>query len=649
MRALLILLFALAMWPTAAEAQTRRALFVGIDTYVYARSDKYPDSAFKNLRGAVGDMLRFKEAVRKNYAMDLDDPVLGACLSVNVVSVTLVDTCATRAAILQALDRLIDQSAPRDTLLFYFAGHGSQYRDDTAFDQSSGYNGTILPTDARDPEANTAGDIFDRELKARKDRATAKGVYFVSIFDSCNSGSATRDGADWQSRSVPLLEGAPPSRPEPPAPTGPGDGYWVHLAAALDGEQAKEVRKAGAVGKYEGVFTNALIETINVTPYNSFGDIIREVQAKIAAQLRPSQTPVGEGTLSASFGSDGRRAVIFTAKQADAGMVLDAGRTSGMTEGSQFALFASEAEALKLGAAALASARIASVEDSSATLVVDTPAVQTLPPRMVAIETVHAFGEMRLGIANQIKQPAERKLVQTALDGIDFVGKNAGAQAQIASDPARAGETQLLASDGQVIGALGAVSDPGFAERLRGKLKKILRVQQLLALRSDPKNANVRFCIDDSDYPATAEACPAKEKRGNIRVLKRGEKAFVTVQNGGEKGRYIYVFGIDPNYGVALIMPAPGGNDSRVAPLRAHRTPDDPVVPTKLGAHLFVTVASDEPVNAAAFEQDGTNARGLACSSALERLLCDANKGKTSADAAKVGNWTAIVETVYVE
>ncbi len=649
MRMLLALILALMLWPTAVQAQTKRALFVGIDNYTFARSEKYPDAAFKTLRGAVGDMQRFKAAVQKNYAMDIDRPAGAACASANAVSTTLTDSCATRAAILDALDKLIDQSAPRDTLLFYFAGHGSQYRDDTAFDQSSGYNGTILPTDARDPEANSAGDIFDRELKARKDRATAKGVYFISIFDSCNSGSATRDGADWQSRSVPLLEGKPPARPEPAAPTGPGDGYWVHLAAALDGEQAKEVRKGGAVGKYEGVFTNALIETINVAPYNSFGDIIREVQAKIAAQLRPSQTPVAEGTLSASFGSDSRRAVVFTAKPIDGGALLDAGRSSGMTEGSQFALFASEAEALKPGAVPLATARVASVEDSSAKLTYDAPPVQPMPRQWVAIETAHAFGAQRLGVVNEMKQPAERAAVQAALDGIDFIGKGVGTQARISSNPARPGEAQLLASDGLAIGALGAVADPAFAERLTGKLKKILRVQQLLALRTDPKTANVRFCIDDSDYPAAADACPAKEKRGNIRVLKQGQKAFVTVQNEGAKQRYIYVFGIDPNYGVALIMPAPGGNDSKIDPLRAHRTPDDPVVPTKKGAHLFVTVASDEAVNAAAFEQDGTSARGVACSSALERLLCDANKGKSSADAARVGNWTAIVETVYVE
>lgn len=649
MRVLFAFVLILLLWPRAAEAQTRRALFVGIDTYIYARSDKYPDAAFKNLRGAVADTLRFKDAVQRNYGMDLDKPVAGVCPSANAVSITLLDTCATRTAILKALDDLIDRSAPRDTLLFYFAGHGSQYRDDTDFDQSSGYNGTILPTDARDPDANAAGDIFDKELKARKDRATAKGVYFVSIFDSCNSGSATRDGADWASRSVPALEGAPPARPGLAQPTGPGGGYWVHLAAALDGEQAKEVRNAGDVGKYEGVFTNALIETINVTPYNSFGDIIREVQAKIAAQLRPSQTPVGEGTLSASLGSDGRRSVVFGAKRDVTGWVLDAGRSSGMTEGSQFALFASETDALKPEATPLAKAQIASVDDSTARLTLITTPVGQAPPRLVAIETAHAFGSLRLGIANLVQPDADRKIVQAALDDIDFIEKKGGTQAQIATDPARPGEARLLASDGLVIGSLGPVSAPDFAERLGGKLKKILRVQQLLALRTDPKTAKVRFCIDDSDYPTAADACPVKEKRGQVRVLKRGEKAFVTVQNEGETPRYVYVFGIDPNYGVALILPAPGGSDSKLMPLRAHRTPDDPVVPTRAGTHLFLTLASEAPINAAAFEQDGTNARGVQCQSALERLLCDANKGKRSTDTAKVGNWTAIVEPVLVE
>jgi hypothetical protein len=235
------------------------------------------------------------------------------------------------------------------------------------------------------------------------------------------------------------------------------------------------------------------------------------------------------------------------------------------------------------------------------------------------------------------------------LDGIDFIDKNSAVQAQIRLDPAKSGEAELLASDGLVIGALGPVANADFSDRLRGKLRKILRVRELLALRTDPATANLRFCIDDSDYPAPADACPAKEKRGAIRVLKRGQNALVTVQNDGDKPRFIYVFGIDPNYGVALIMPAPGGNDTRIPPMRAHRTPDDPVVPTRTGVHLFLTLASDEPINAVALEQDGTNARGAACKSALERLLCDANKGRSSADAARVGNWSAIVETVHVE
>ena len=168
--------------------------------------------------------------------------------------------CATRARILEALEQRISTLSAGDTLLFYFAGHGSRYRDDVARSQDTGYNGTILPADARNPDGSP-GDIFDVELKALKDRATAKGLFFVSIFDSCNSATATRSGAAGLSRSAPQLAvvtppagAAAPAAAAAPAPTG-GAGYWVHLAAAQDGEEAQE--SGGEVGARAGVFTTA--------------------------------------------------------------------------------------------------------------------------------------------------------------------------------------------------------------------------------------------------------------------------------------------------------------------------------------------------------------------------------------------------------
>jgi hypothetical protein len=207
----------------------------------------------------------------------------------------------------------------------------------------------------------------------------------------------------------------------------------------------------------------------------------------------------------------------------------------------------------------------------------------------------------------------------------------------------------LLAIDGTPIGDLGAVEDETFIPRLTRKLEKIVRVQMLLALRTEPDRAGLALCVDDSEYPATSAACPPPEK-GNLRLLKKGAQTLVTVENLAEKPRYLYVLGIDPAYGVALIIPPPGAVDSKVDPLKAHRVPNDPLVPTSPGTYRFVTLATDERIDASAFEQDGTKARsGTACRSVLEKLLCDANRGKRDPSSPKVGNWTATVDTVLVQ
>ena len=210
-----------------------------------------------------------------------------------------------------------------DTLLFYFAGHGSQYRDDEAHEQDTGYNGTILPSDARNPDGS-AGDIFDVELKAIKDRAVAAGIYFVTVFDSCNSATATRDGAAGQARSVAPLTGALPPRVAAPAPIGPGGGYWVHLAAAQDGEEAQETT-SGAIGTRAGVFTSALIDTIKLPGMRdaSFGDIIKEVQLRVAQRGHMAQTPSAEGELTAAMGSHNRSPVLYDVRAASVMRPLD--------------------------------------------------------------------------------------------------------------------------------------------------------------------------------------------------------------------------------------------------------------------------------------------------------------------------------------
>ena len=503
-----------------------------------------------------------------------------------------------------------------------------------------------MPTDARKPGAEAEGDILDRELRAIKERAVAKGIYFVSIFDSCNSGTATRDGAAGQSRNVPPLTAKPPERPRGPEPTGPGGGYWVHLAAAQDGEEAQEI---GTVGKREGVFTTALIDTVREMPVATFGDIMREVQAKLVLRGHVSQNPMAEGSLKARFGAVATQAITYEAEVSGTAATLKAGTLSGVTIGSVFALYASEADAIAAGAKELTSGTVTKVTEYAAELALETVSATLQPQRLIAIKKQHAFGDTKLAVANAMQVPAEMRAVGQAIVATKIANSAGAAQVQIAPVAGKAGHAQLLSSDGTPIGDLGAIEDPAFVPRLTRKLEKILRVQMLLALRTEPDKAGLALCVDDSDYPATAAACPPPERR-NMRLLAKNAQTLVTVENLADKPRYLYVLGIDPAFGVALIIPPPGAVDSKIEPLQAHRVPNDPLVPTVAGTYRFVTLATEERIDASAFEQEGTKSRsGSACRTALEKLICDANRGKRDAASPRVGNWTATVDTVLVE
>jgi hypothetical protein len=640
MRWLLAMLLLLASG--SAQAQTVRGLFVGIDKYRYAESKAYPNARFKNLNGAVGDAMTFKTVLSEVYQIQLDSPSPGPCSSSNDISTTLTDDCATREAILGALNALIAKSKPKDTLLFYFAGHGAQFGEVNSNNQATGYNGTILPADARAPGAQN--DIFDYELKAIKDAAVAKGIYFVTIFDSCNSGSATRDPSLGQGRSAPMLTGSRPARADAPPPTGLGGGYWVHMAAAQDGETAYET-SSGTVGdRKAGVFTTALAQSMRKLGGGAtFADLIRDVRAGISAKGRPKQTPMAEGKLTASLGAGAKAMTAFNVEQKDGRYVIAAGALSAVAEGSVFALFETQSAAFVPNAQPLAIARATNVEEYRATLEIDSPQGVVLKPALVALETQHAYGKAVVALAIRINDAGENAVVQRAIDAVSFASTKGNATVQITAEN---GKALLKTVDGQLIGSLGLISDASFADNVRIGLNKVLRVEQLLKLS---QGSDLNFCIDDTLYDAPVGACPEKEKR-DLRVLKAKKNALVTVHNLSETPRHLYVFGIDPSYGVALVLPAPGAVDPKLPERKAYRNEADPVAPRIPGTYRFVAIATDEPITPSALEQEGLARRGAAtCNTLLEQILCSANSGKRSGTPTKASNWSAIVETVIVE
>ena len=236
-------------------------------------------------------------------------------------------------------------------------------------------------------------------MRAVVDGATAKGVNFVSIFDSCHSGTALRDpmGAVVEGR---VRGGAPPimspSRPVPARaspPAGRAAGYRVHFGAAADGEEALEIARPDLQG---GVFTIAMAETLIALPNATFHDIAAEVRLKMIERGHALQTPQAEGALNASLGGAQRDAVLLAASSEGDAVTIAGGRLSGVTEGSAFSLFATAGDALADEAVPLATGRVERIDASRAMLKLDARPRAKLPARLVARETAHAFGMRRL-------------------------------------------------------------------------------------------------------------------------------------------------------------------------------------------------------------------------------------------------------------
>ena len=141
----------------------RLALCVGIDTYPTAP-----------LGGCVNDAQGWAAALS---GLGFDTPRM------------LLDRQATRAAIVHALEMLVNDSHPGDVIVFQYAGHGTQVPDldgDEAGGDSAGEDEALCPWDF------ASGDMLvDDDMCAIFGRLP-DGVNLTCFFDCCHSGTITR-------------------------------------------------------------------------------------------------------------------------------------------------------------------------------------------------------------------------------------------------------------------------------------------------------------------------------------------------------------------------------------------------------------------------------------------------------------------------
>ncbi|KAG8686199.1 Ca(2+)-dependent cysteine protease [Ceratobasidium sp. 423] len=90
----------------------------------------------------------------------------------------------TRENILKAMQWLVKDAKPNDSLFFHYSGHGGQTKDLDG-DEDDGYDEVIYPMDFEH-----AGHIVDDDMHTIMVKPLPEGCRLTAIFDSCHSGSA---------------------------------------------------------------------------------------------------------------------------------------------------------------------------------------------------------------------------------------------------------------------------------------------------------------------------------------------------------------------------------------------------------------------------------------------------------------------------
>jgi hypothetical protein len=332
-------------------AQSRPPMFVlqvGIGKYL--NSPKWAD-----LRGSITDVVEMRKLL-------VGDRFLVPQTNIE----TLTDEKATKQGIFSAFQKNLianakdhfEKTKRRDAVvLFQYSGHGSQTPDADG-DETDKLDETLVTYDSQDIQGKNF-DITDDEiflLTSELKRYTDNIVY---IFDSCHSGSGTRNAED--ARRLPARTTVPEPVTMPGLTTRsgsvshdgaegtvmpPGSDYIVISAAHAEQLATQKYCFEECGSEKEpvvfGLLTYHLIDELkNAGSETSYRELMENVIRKVEAE-RPTQTPLIEGDERRSvFGSLGssRDAYVAVIAADEKSVRIRAGAIQGVSMGSIVSFF----------------------------------------------------------------------------------------------------------------------------------------------------------------------------------------------------------------------------------------------------------------------------------------------------------------------
>ena len=563
------------------------ALLIGINRYPLL-------APHSQLYGCVNDVELMAHILQENFGFQ------AGCITL------LKDEFATRDAILQALDTLLEQTGKEDIIVIHYSGHGSQMTDREG-DEPDGLDETIVPYDSgRTPHENR--DITDDEIYLRLLKLTQVTLYVTLLFDCCHSGTISRDPFGAKSRWV-----EPDERPAGQLASSPimkelvdqlrgaarevGPSGWLPLgqryvliAGCRDEESSYEfdLSQVGGHGM-QGALTYFLAQELRQAPPRATYREIFERFSPLVTAAYPRQHPQMEGARDrVLFGTQVNRPMRFVMvrERQREQVTLEAGAAHGLSQGSQWAVYPPGTrqvaeDTLRQGLVEISAVRAV----SAVARILEEAVPDSIAANSRAVEDAHHYGEMRLtvealapaGFEGQIAEL--RQLVEDAnlLRWVE-AGQPAEARAYLIEPrpEARPGDPlpqldavtdavwAVVGQDGRLMMPLRRVSEPGVAGVVRDNLEKIARYRQGLVLRNpNPESRlkdKVEFRLKRQKADGGWVPTETEDASGQV-VFEEGDQLAAEITNHSDEPIYVSVLDFGLTGAINLLYPVEGASE----------------------------------------------------------------------------------------
>lgn len=191
---ILLMMLVLFVLPVSAEAQTKRALLIGISDYGTTGGNTR-DGQWGNIHGANDVGLLAPTLQKKGF---------------KVTKVT--NKTATSQRIRKEMKKLVEQCRNGDIVYLHFSGHGQPFEDMNG-DEEDGWDESFVPVDAsmlyRKGEYEGKNHLLDDDMYScfqQIRKAIGPKGYLCVVIDACHAGGSSR-GDELEEDEEPICRG----------------------------------------------------------------------------------------------------------------------------------------------------------------------------------------------------------------------------------------------------------------------------------------------------------------------------------------------------------------------------------------------------------------------------------------------------------